>query len=361
MQSTNTKLLSRVRSFLERGERIVANDCRDLFEIKDITALAKLARVPHERRFGRRAWYRNAWIAEYAGEDPGMFVAELDTLAPAVVAGLVIRCRWNRSESLATWAGRLRGFAASRMQASVALSPGFIVRLAAFEGVPVAAVLQTLNAAVPVIVTGEEAEVFDEHLRADHAPGVISVDEWIGVHRAAHGLGMKTIAAMTYGTIDHPAEYAAHLDAIRSLQDETGGFAAFMPMAVHNRDVGEFYLAAPTAAQTLRAVSIARIFLDNIQHIAVSPALVTLEVAVIALSYGANMIDTAIAVDDLHFTEFEGTPGATLTVIDPAAVEEDAGFAAASAERVRDRIAEARWTPVACSATFTEQALAAAR
>jgi len=347
----STKLIHRVRSLIERGERIAAEDCRGLFEVKDLIALAKLARVPQERRFGRRSFYRTAHVAEYRGEHPEFFLSELETSAPADVTELVVRCRWSDGQSLAEWKERLAGFSRGRFRATAAISPGFVVRLAAYEGMSQRDLLAVLRETSQILLTGEEAELLNPEFRADHAPGVISSDEWIGVHRAAHALGMKSVAAMTYSTVDHPAEYAAHLDAIRALQDETGGFIAFAPMALHNRGVEEFYLAAPTAAQTLRATAIARIFLDNISHILASPSLVTLEIALVALTYGADMIDTTIAVDDVHAEERPVTAPTSLPILDEVV---SSAATMAPPEKIRSRIEEARWTPAVVDALFAE-------
>lgn len=340
--TTTTKLTSRVRSALERNDRISHDDGRELFAIRDIMTLAKLARVPHERRHGRRAAWRDAWVAEYRGEPAEAFVAGLDAAAPADAARAIVRCRWKGGEGLATWKERLAAFGASRLKVTAAISPGFVVRMAAFDGRRPASVLEELAALMPLAINGEEAELFDDGFRADHAPGVISVDEWCGVHRAAHALGLRTTAAMTYTTTDRPTAYAHHLDAIRTLQDETGGFDAFAPLALHNPAVAAFHLAAPTAAQTLRMLAISRIFLDNIDHIAAAPALVTLEVAIVGLSYGADLIDTTIALEDLHSDESLPGSDVTLPVLDAAA----APFGAVSSTIVRERIEEARWTPV---------------
>lgn len=349
----STKLIHRVRSLIERGERIAAEDCRGLFEVKDLIALAKLARVPQERRFGRRAFYRGAQVAEYRGEHPEFFISELETNAPSDAAELIIRCRWRDGESLATWKERLAEFSRGRLRCTAAISPGFIVRLAAYEGISHRDLLSSLRETARILLTGEEGELLNPEFRADHAPGVISSDEWIGVHRAAHALGMKTVAAMTYSTVDHPAEYAAHLDAIRALQDETGGFIAFAPMALHNHGVEEFYLAAPTAAQTLRATAIARIFLDNLPHILTSPALVTLEIALVALTYGADMIDTTISVDDVHAEERPDIAPTSLPILDEVV---SSAATMATPEKIRSRIEEARWMPVMLDALFSERA-----
>lgn len=348
----STKLIHRVRSLIERGERIPVDDCRGLFEVKDLIALAKLARVPQERRFGRRAFYRTAHVVEYRGEHPEFFISEVETGAPDDVTDLMIRCRWRDGESLAQWKERLAAFAGGRLRCTALISSGFIVRLAAQEGMSHADLLAALRGNWQILITGEEAELLDAPFRAEHARGVISSEEWIGVHRAAHRLGMKTIAAMTYSTVDHPAEYAAHLDAIRALQDETGGFIAFAPMALHNHGVEEFYLAAPTAAQTLRATAIARIYLDNIPHILASPALVTLEIALVALTYGADMIDTTIAVDDVHAEERPRSAPTSLPILDEVV---SSAATMAPPEKIHSRIAEARWTPAVVDAMFDEQ------
>jgi hypothetical protein len=348
----STKLIHRVRSLIERSERISADDCAGLFGVKNLIDLAKLARVPQERRHGRRAFYRNAHIAEYRGEHPEFFISEITTIAPADVSELILRCRW-RGESLATWKERFAEFANVRIVTVALISAGFISRLAAHEGMTHEAVIAELNALLPITIGGEEGELFNPEFRADRAHGVISAEEWTSVHRTAHRLGMKTIAAMTYSTVDHPAEYASHLNTIREIQDESGGFIAFAPMAIHNQGVNEFYLAAPTAAQTLRSIATSRIFLDNISHIIAPPALVSLEVAIIGLSYGADMIDTSIAVEDVHATELPPGIIAGLPVLDESA---STGSAPPSAEKVRSRIAEARWVPMQLDTMFIERA-----
>lgn len=344
-----SKLIHRVRSLSERGERISTEDCRDLFQIRDLTALAKLARVPRERRFGTRSFYRTAHVAQYAGENPELFISELDTVAPEDSANLMIRCRWQGGDSLAVWKERFAAFSRGRIPAVAVVSAGFIARLAGYEGLSHADVIQSLRQACPLLLTGEDAELFDRDLRFAQATGVISPEEWVAVHRAAHGLGMKTMAAMTYSTIDHPIEYAAHMDRLRTLQDETGGFAAFVPMALHNSGVKDFYLAVPTAAQTLRAAAISRLYFDNIAHIVAASSLVTLEIAVVALSYGADMVDTVISGDDVHSMEYPAGDGGDLPVFDGSTA---IGRLVPPAAKVRDRLAEARWLPTPVDAAF---------
>jgi len=335
------KLLSRVRALLERGERISKDDCRDLFAVRDLVALAKLARIPRERRFGRQSFFRALESVPFSA-----LATTDDANGP-----LAVRCVLREGEGLATWVERLAEIQRSARPATAFLSAGFLTRLAGREGVPVGTVITALRDAGPIFVTGEEAELFDGAFRAVHSRDVISSEEWLAAHRAAHILGVGSGASMLYTVEDHPEAYAEHLVAIRDLQDGTGGFLQFVPLAVHNRDVSEFYLAAPTAAQTLRTTAIARIVLDNVPHIAVAPALITAEVAYVALSYGADSIDPTVSVSDLHSQEGSGTSSPSLSVLGDGAAVVTPGVALGL---VRDRIAEARWTPVAVDATYGE-------
>jgi|GEM_PF-3225635 len=355
----SNKLMHRVRSFVERGERIGESDTRDLFEVKDLVAIARLARIPRERRFGRDAFYHAAHLADYRGEHPEFFLSELQTEATADAAELAIRCRYMPGDTLEIWRERLREFSRGARPAVALLSAGSIVGLAEAEGVSHEAVIGALLERGSIRITGEDAEIFDPELRASHAPGAISTSQWLAVHRAAHRLGLKTHASMAYGTVDHPAAYAAHLHAIRNLQDETGGFIAFVPMAMHNHGVDAFYLAAPTAAQSMRTTAIARAVLDNIQHIAAVPSLVTLEIAIVILSYGADTIDSTVMTEDVRSSELRALGGSigSLPIIDESA---PAPAPKIDLAKVRSRIEEARWNPVAVDASFTAVAPVAA-
>jgi 2-iminoacetate synthase ThiH len=280
----------------------------------------------------------------------------METGAPAEAVELAIRCRWSEGDTLEAWRERLGEFSRLSRRAVVLLSAGTVARLASADA-SYDEVIGALREICPITITGEEGEIFDPALRASHSPSVIAPGEWLAVHAAAHRLGLKTQASMAYGTIDHPAAYAAHLNAIRNLQDETGGFEAFVPMAMHNHGVAEFYLAAPTAAQSLRTAAIARAFLDNVPHIVAVPSLITPEIAVVALGYGADTIDTTISTADVHSAERLAGATASLTVLDETAAQ-DAGRVPLG--KVRSRLEEARWNPIAVDASFAAAVAVAA-
>lgn len=343
--SSSAKLLSRVRSLLERGERISTDDCRQLFDVKDLLALARLARIPRERRYGRQAFYRPARVVEYRGEDPELFLSEAETTASEGTSELIIRCRLRDGERLAAWIERLLGFSRGAFAATLHVPPRMILGLSEREGSSLESVIDALATAGSIFITGAEAEVFDAELRARLAPYAIPAERWLAVHAAAHKLGLKTGAGMSYGTADVPAAYAAHLETLRGMQEKTGGFIQFVPTAIHNRDVREFYLAAPTAAQSLRTIAIARMFLDNIQHIGAAPSLVTPEVAFVGLSHGADVIDASVVAEDVLAQE----RAAMVTLSELPVLDETSAHLMSvglPVGQVRSRIAEARWTPV---------------
>lgn len=349
--SMSSKLISRVRSLLEREERVGVDDCRELFGVKDLAAIAALARIPRERRHGRNAHYR-ALIP--------LNISTLDDLAHAAnqhqagAVGVAVRPVGTLAATLAGLADLQTAMRAFPGPATLFLSAGGVARAAERSGSSIEDALQLLQRGGELFITGDEAELSSPEFRTAHSAAAIPFQDWIAVHRAAHAAGLKTGASMLCTVKDRPAEYAAHLLAIRTLQDQTNGFVQFVPMGIQNRNVAQWYLAAPTAAQSLRAAAVARVFLDNIPHIAVAPSLMTSEGAFVALSYGANMIDPTIAIDDVHSDEGLGEGAAaqpSLPVFAPSTARQRAGILP---RMVHSRIVESRWVPVPMDATFNE-------
>jgi len=114
-----------------------------------------------------------------------------------------------------------------------------------------------------------------------------SLDEWLAVHRAAHGLGMPTVATMHFGAGNAQEQRVDTLAAIRQLQQETGGFTAFIPRSLPSRNADSGW-DGPTAVEQLKTLAVARIFLDNIQNIQLSAAAQELKVLQTGLRFGAN-------------------------------------------------------------------------
>lgn len=341
------KLLNRTRLRVERSERIEAEDIEALFGVSDLAALARLARTVRERRHGRAAYIRNA-VRVDVGAQP---VENDETGRGEGDPTVLLALHEPGSLALDEWAARVREEMAGRHDAVASPSAAFIDAVATRSEVSVETVLSRLASLLPVIVDGTGAEVFEREWRARYAQGAIAPERWMTVHSAAHKLGLKSIAAMAHGTQEHPAAATAHLLKLRQMQEESGGFIAFAPMAIHNHAAAAFYLAAPTAIQSLRAATIGRLVLDNIPHVLAAPALVGLEIAAVALSYGADTLDATISTSDVLSEEFAAESGGEglLPVVEAGSI---VARRQAPLDRVRARVEEARFVPTPIDARF---------
>jgi cyclic dehypoxanthinyl futalosine synthase len=117
--------------------------------------------------------------------------------------------------------------------------------------------------------------------------------EWLGVHGAAHQLGMRTAATMVFGTGETPEQRVGFLEAVRQLQQETGGFTAFVPVAAEAPGGRE--LDGATAVERLKMLAISRMFLENIENVQSSRAGQGLKVLQTGLRFGANDVGTVDA------------------------------------------------------------------
>ncbi len=153
--------------------------------------------------------------------------------------------------------------------------------------------LETLRAAGLNSLTGGGAEIFDPVVRDQICRGKESAEEWLEVHRIWHQMGERSTCTMLYGHVETTAHRIDHLRRLRELQDETHGFTALVPFAFepeHNRLA---HLGRASAFEDLRNLAIARLYLDNFDHITAYWISLGLPLAQVALSYG---------VDDLHGT-----------------------------------------------------------
>ncbi len=144
-------------------------------------------------------------------------------------------------------------------------------------------------------ITGGGAEIFDPEVRDRICRGKETAEEWAEVHRTWHLMGERSTCTMLYGHIETAAHRVDHMRRLRELQDETGGFTAFIPFAFEPDGARPVLQGIPhaTAAEELRNLAIARIYLDNIPHITGYWISLGLPTAQLSLSYG---------VDDLHGT-----------------------------------------------------------
>jgi len=169
-------------------------------------------------------------------------------------------------------------------------SPPEILNIARVSRMSVADVFVRLKAAGLDSMPGGGGEILDDEIRNAISPLKCKTDEWLMVHREAHRLGMRTTGTMMIGvgeTIDHRIR---HLERLRYLQDETGGFTAFIPWTFQpeNTELAQRNLPEVTAAEYLRLLALSRIYLDNFQNVQVSWLTVGLKVGQVGLRFGVN-------------------------------------------------------------------------
>ncbi len=154
--------------------------------------------------------------------------------------------------------------------------------------------LSLLKEAGLVSLPGGGAEIFDETLRAKICPDKTGPDEWLNIHRTAHLLGIPTNSTMLYGLLENYTHRIDHLNRLRTLQDETGGFNAFIPLKFRHYNNRFSYVEETTTVEDLKNYAVSRIFLDNIPHLKAYWPMIGKKVAQLSLAFGVDDLDGTI-------------------------------------------------------------------
>ncbi|MCP4170258.1 MAG: aminofutalosine synthase MqnE [Fuerstiella sp.] len=155
---------------------------------------------------------------------------------------------------------------------------------------------------------GGGAEIFDPEVRKQLCEHKADCTVWFDVHRTAHELGLKSNATMLYGHIEQAAHRIDHLLQLRDLQDETGGFQTFIPLAFHPDNTELKSINKADGLVDLRTIAIARLMLDNFDHIKAYWIMLGQETAQLALSYGADDIDGTVVHELIYHDAGAETP-----------------------------------------------------
>jgi aminodeoxyfutalosine synthase len=147
---------------------------------------------------------------------------------------------------------------------------------------------------------GGGAEIFDEGVRKRVCGGKVSSDEWLEIHKLWHQNGKESNATMLFGHIESREHRVDHILRLRDLQDETGGFNAFIPLVYQKENNFLKVENFPTANEILKTFAIARILLDNIPHLKAYWVTSTVKLALIAQEFGANDLDGTIERESIN-------------------------------------------------------------
>jgi aminodeoxyfutalosine synthase len=172
-------------------------------------------------------------------------------------------------------------------------------------------VLRELRAAGMDTMPGGGAEIFAPRVRRKICDEKATADQWIEIHRTAHRLGMKTNSTMLYGHIERLDERVDHMRRLRELQDETGGFQVFIPLAFHpeHNMIGKAF-PKPTGYDALRTLAVARLYLDNFDHVKAYWVSLGERLAQTALAFGVDDVDGTVLEERIYHMAGASTPQA---------------------------------------------------
>ncbi|HVA60624.1 MAG TPA: aminofutalosine synthase MqnE [Mycobacteriales bacterium] len=177
------------------------------------------------------------------------------------------------------------------------------------SGLPADEVLDELIDAGLDSLTGGGAEIFDWEVRRKIVDHDTHWPDWSRIHRLAHGKGLRTPATMLYGHIEEPRHRVDHVLRLRELQDETGGFAVFIPLRFHNDNNALSHLPMATGVDALKTFAVSRLLFDNVPHVKNFWVMHGLATAALSLSFGADDLDGSVVEYKItHDADGFGTP-----------------------------------------------------
>lgn len=210
-----------------------------------------------------------------------------------------------------------------------ALTAVEIAHIARIEKMSIEAVLIALRDAGLDTLPGGGAEVFGRGVRMNIAEKKLAGEDWINVHRTAHKLEIRTNCTMLYGHVETMQDRVDHLQLLRDLQDETGGFLAYIPLAYHpdhnelGRELGREGTAT-TGYDDLRNLAVGRLFLDNFEHIKTHWIMVTPFLSQASLAFGVNDLEGTVVREKIYH-EAGATTAQAMSLDDILKLIRDAG------------------------------------
>jgi aminodeoxyfutalosine synthase len=155
---------------------------------------------------------------------------------------------------------------------------------------------------------GGGAEIFHPEVRDQICEHKADAAEWLRIHREAHGLGLRSNATMLYGHIEQGRHRIDHLVRLRELQDETGGFQTFIPLAFHPENTRLAHLPKASGVTDLRTMAVSRLMLDNFPHVKAYWVMLGLKTAQVALSFGADDLDGTVVHEKIYHDAGSDSP-----------------------------------------------------
>ncbi len=329
--SLGTASLDRIREKVEAAERLSLEDGLALEASNDLFALGSLANLVRERHNGNFGYYNVnthinptnvcVYTCDFCAfradlDSPKAYVMDRDQVVERarqasergatelhIVGGLHHKLPFSYYVDVVRW---IRETATRiHVKAYTAVEIEFFAKIARKSREDI---LRELIDAGLGSLPGGGAEIFHPEVREQICGAKASTEAWLDVHRTAHRLGLHSNATMLYGHIDKPVHRIDHMIRLRELQDETGGFQTFIPLAFHPDNSEMAHIPKPSGVMDLKTMAISRLMLDNFPHIKAYWVMLGLKTAQVALSFGADDIDGTVVHEKIYHEAGAETP-----------------------------------------------------
>ncbi len=306
----------RIAEKVAQGKRLTPGEALYLYESNDLTALGALAEYVNRQKNGRYAYFivnvqvNPTNVCMYQCDfcafgvrpsDPRAYEMSLDDILLKVSKAYEEGARevhivggipsyWPYERYIEIVRKVKENFPDVVVKAWTAVE---IHHMAKISGKSYEEVLSELKEAGLDALPGGGAEIFSERVRKQIAPYKASAEEYLEVHRTAHRLGIPSNATMLYGHVETYEERVLHMEKLRELQDETGGFQVFIPLAYWPEGT-RLGGSRTSSVDDLKTIAVSRLFLDNFPHIKAYWITLGEKVAQIALNFGADDLDGTI-------------------------------------------------------------------
>jgi aminodeoxyfutalosine synthase len=344
---TTDVCLSGIRAKVESGQRLSFDDGLYLEEHADLFTLGELANLVRERKNGQFTYYNvnthlnptnvciyrctfcafradlksprgyvmtDGQILERAAEADRRGATELH-----IVGGLHHQLPYEWYLNVVRIIHRAQP--RLHLKAYTAVEWDWFARL---TGRPTRDLLAEFKEAGLGSLPGGGAEIFHPEIRDQICEHKADADAWIRTHREAHELGLRSNATMLYGHIEAPRHRIDHLCRLRALQDETGGFQTFIPLAFHPENTRLAHLPKASGVMDLRMMAISRLMLDNFPHVKAYWVMLGIKTAQVAQGFGADDLDGTVVHEKIYHDAGSDSPQ-ELSVAEIRRLIEEAG------------------------------------
>ena len=309
--------LSQIHRKVLAGERLSADDGLELYSCADLPVLAHLANIVRERQHGDTTYYVRNQHINYTNicnklckfcsfyvkpRDERGYVLQPEQIQERILAysdapitEIHMVGGVNPKLPYSYYLDVLQAMKQARPEAH--LKAFTMIELAQIQRLarkPLEEMFADMKEAGLESLPGGGAEVFSDRVHEDLFWTKADSEEWLRIAATAHRSGLPSNATMLYGHVENTQDKVFHLARLREVQDETGGFLAYIPLSFHPERTEIDDLPGPTGVLDLKEIAVARLMLDNFPHIKTFWIMNTIEISQVALWYGANDIDGTV-------------------------------------------------------------------